>query len=73
MSMIEVHAEVFSISPKFVSRVMGKVTEAVVEEMTRLIQCVDAFGAHGTLQARLELRALRETVALHSTSRTKYV
>ena len=50
MSMIEVHAEVFSISPKFVGRVMGKVTEAVVEEVTRLIHCVDAFSAHGVLQ-----------------------
>ena len=50
MSMIEVHAEVFSISPKFVGRVMAKVTEAVVEEVTRLIHCVDAFGANGALQ-----------------------
>ena len=53
MSMIEVHAEVFSISPKFVARVMGKVTEAVVEEVTRLILCVDAFGANGALQVKL--------------------
>ncbi|XP_076469821.1 exocyst complex component 2-like [Babylonia areolata] len=70
MSMIEVHAEVFSISPKFVGRVMEKVTEAVVEEVTRLIHCVHAFGAHGALQARLELMALRETVALYSTKKT---
>lgn len=70
MSMIEVHAEVFSISPKFVGRVMGKVTESVVEEVTRLIHCVDSFGANGALQARLELRALQETVALYSSSRT---
>lgn len=70
MSMIEVHAEVFSISPKFVGRVMEKVTEAVVEEVTRLIHCVDVFGANGALQARLELMALRETVALYSTKNT---
>lgn len=71
MSMIEVHAEVFSISPKFVSRVMGKVTEAVVEEMTRLIQCADGFGANSALQARLELQALQGTVALYSSKRTE--
>ncbi|KAK7114741.1 exocyst complex component 2-like [Littorina saxatilis] len=70
MSMIEVHAEVFSISPKFVGRVMGKVTEAVVEEVTRLIHCVDIFGANGALQARLELRAFKETAALYSSKST---
>lgn len=70
MSMIEVHAEVFSISPKFVGRVMGKVTEAVVEEVTRLIHCADGFGANGALQARLELRALQETVAVYSSAHT---
>ncbi|KAL8560897.1 hypothetical protein ACOMHN_059081 [Nucella lapillus] len=70
MSMIEVHAEVFGISPKFVGRVMEKVTEAVVEEVTRLMHCADVFGAHGALQARLELMAMKETVALYSTKNT---
>ncbi|PVD20477.1 hypothetical protein C0Q70_18633 [Pomacea canaliculata] len=70
MSMIEVHAEVFSISPMFVSRVMSKVTEAVVEEVTRLIHCVDSFGAHGAVQACLDLRALQETVAVYASART---
>lgn len=32
---------------------MSKVTEAVVEEVTRLIHCVDSFGAHGAVQVRL--------------------
>ena len=53
MSVIEVHAEVFSISSKFVGRVIGRVTEAVVEEMNRLIRCVTEFGVNGPLQVPL--------------------
>ncbi|XP_005101772.1 exocyst complex component 2 [Aplysia californica] len=67
MSVIEVHAEVYSISPKFVLRVMRKITESVCEEMCRLIQCVPDFNASGAIQARLELEALRTTVRIYST------
>ncbi|CAL1540086.1 unnamed protein product [Lymnaea stagnalis] len=67
MSLIEVHAEVYSISPKFVMRVMKKITEAVSEELSRLIECVQDFNAGGAIQARLELEALQNTVRIYST------
>lgn len=50
MGMIEVHAEVYSISPSFINRVMTKIVDAVVEEISRLIQCVPEFGTNGMLQ-----------------------
>ncbi|KAL5021978.1 hypothetical protein ScPMuIL_001133 [Solemya velum] len=71
MGMIEVHAEVFSISPAFVPRVMSMIVEAVAEEMSRLIQCATAFSTHGMLQARLELRALQDTVVVYMTQHAK--
>jgi len=50
MGMIEVHAEVYSISPAFINRIMGKIVGAIVEEMSRLIQCVPEFGTNGMIQ-----------------------
>ncbi|KAK3086910.1 hypothetical protein FSP39_025328 [Pinctada imbricata] len=67
MHMIEVHAEVFAVSPVFVTRVTQKVIEQVSEEFTRVIQCVTDHGKYGPVQARLELMALQETVSLYLT------
>ncbi|CAG5128462.1 unnamed protein product, partial [Candidula unifasciata] len=69
MSIIEVHAEVYSISPKFVMRVMRKIIEAVCEELSRLVQCVHDFNAGGAIQARLELQAIQSTVQIYSNPR----
>ncbi|XP_050399054.1 exocyst complex component 2 [Patella vulgata] len=68
LSIIEVHAEVFVISPAFVSRVMKKVMEAVCEEISRIIQCVTDFGSAGAIQAQLELKALETIVCLFETA-----
>lgn len=67
MRMIEVHAEVYAVSPSFVTRVTQKVVEAVSEEITRVIECVTEFNDHGKLQARVELMALQETIKLYLT------
>ena len=50
MGLIEVHAEVHSLSPTCLRPVMTRVTEAVAEEICRLIQCVPEFGTNGTIQ-----------------------
>merc|ERR1712002_1286363 len=68
MGMIRVHAEVYSISPRFVPRVMMCLTEAVVDELTRLIQCVTGFNHHGGLQARLELYAVEVALASYKSN-----
>lgn len=52
MKMIEVHAEVFAVSPSFVTRVTQKVVESVSEEITRVIECVTEFNEHGKLQVK---------------------
>ncbi|XP_078337720.1 exocyst complex component 2-like isoform X2 [Crassostrea virginica] len=67
MRIIEVHAEVFAVSPVFVTRVTQKVIEAVSEELTRLVQCVTEHGPYSPIQARLELLALQETVNVYLT------
>lgn len=67
MQMIEVHAEVFAVSPAFVTRVTKNVIEAVAEEMSRLVECITEFSPNGVLQARLELLALQQTVQLYQT------
>ncbi|TRY57029.1 hypothetical protein DNTS_023937 [Danionella cerebrum] len=59
---IAVHAEVFTISKELVPRVLSKITEAVAEEMSRLMQCVSSFSKNGALQARLEICSLRDAI-----------
>uniref|UniRef100_A0A8C9AZW0 Exocyst complex component 2 n=1 Tax=Prolemur simus TaxID=1328070 RepID=A0A8C9AZW0_PROSS len=71
VNIIAVHAEVFTISKELVPRVLSKVVEAVSEELSRLMQCVSAFSRNGALQARLEICALRDTVALYLTPESK--
>ncbi|KAK2534117.1 Exoc2 [Columba guinea] len=67
VNIIAVHAEVFTISKDLVPRVMSRVVEAVSEELSRLMQCVSSFSRNGALQARLEICALRDTVAIYLT------
>uniref|UniRef100_A0A669PDK5 Exocyst complex component 2 n=1 Tax=Phasianus colchicus TaxID=9054 RepID=A0A669PDK5_PHACC len=67
VNIIAVHAEVFTISKDLVPRVMSRIVEAVSEELSRLMQCVSSFSKNGALQARLEICALRDTVAIYLT------
>ncbi|XP_012872061.1 PREDICTED: exocyst complex component 2 [Dipodomys ordii] len=71
VNIIAVHAEVFTISKELVPRVLSKVVEAVSEELSRLMQCVSSFSKNGALQARLEICALRDTVAIYLTTESK--
>ncbi|MCI4389499.1 hypothetical protein PGIGA_G00098770 [Pangasianodon gigas] len=67
VSIISVHAEVFTISKDLVSRVLSKIVESVAEEISRLMQCVSSFSKNGALQARLEICALKDAVVCYLT------
>ncbi|XP_029356170.1 exocyst complex component 2 isoform X3 [Echeneis naucrates] len=68
VSIITVHAEVFTVSKDLVVRVLSKIVEIVADEMCRLMQCVSSFNRNGALQARLELCALRDAICTHLNS-----
>ncbi|KAJ7338482.1 hypothetical protein JRQ81_012372 [Phrynocephalus forsythii] len=68
VQIIAVHAEVFTVSKELVPRVLSRIVEAVAEELSRLMQCVSSFSRNGALQARLEICALRDAVAIFLTS-----
>ncbi|TNN76895.1 Exocyst complex component 2 [Liparis tanakae] len=68
VSIIAVHAEVFTVSKDLVPRVLSQIVESVADEMCRLMQCVSSFSKNGALQARLELCALRDAVATYLNS-----
>ncbi|XP_069765761.1 exocyst complex component 2 isoform X2 [Narcine bancroftii] len=68
VNIIAVHAEVFTISKELVPRVLSQIIEAVAEEVSRLMQCVSSFSKNGALQAKLEICALRDAVALFLTA-----
>ncbi|XP_075777460.1 exocyst complex component 2 isoform X2 [Pelodiscus sinensis] len=67
VNIIAVHAEVFTISKELVPRVLSRIVESVAEELSRLMQCVSSFSKNGALQARLEIYALRDAVAVYLT------
>ncbi|XP_051050443.1 exocyst complex component 2 isoform X1 [Phodopus roborovskii] len=71
VNIIAVHAEVFTVSKELVPRVLARVVEAVSEELSRLMQCVSSFSRNGALQARLEICALRDTVAIYLTPESR--
>ncbi|XP_034093349.1 LOW QUALITY PROTEIN: exocyst complex component 2 [Gymnodraco acuticeps] len=68
VSIITVHAEVFTVSKDLVPRVLSKIVESVADEMCRLMQCVSSFSKNGALQARLELCALRDAIGAYLNS-----
>ncbi|KAK5906785.1 hypothetical protein CesoFtcFv8_004696 [Champsocephalus esox] len=68
VSIITVHAEVFTVSKDLVPRVLSKIVESVADEMCRLMQCVSSFSKNGALQARLELCALRDAIVAYLNS-----
>ncbi|XP_001507793.1 exocyst complex component 2 isoform X1 [Ornithorhynchus anatinus] len=71
VNIIAVHAEVFTISKELVPRVLSKIVEAVFEELSRLMQCVSSFSKNGALQAKLEICALRDALAVYLTPESR--
>ncbi|KFM81967.1 Exocyst complex component 2, partial [Stegodyphus mimosarum] len=70
MDMIEIHAEVFAVSPPFVSKVLTRVVEAVVEELARLYECTDSYEGNSNIQATLNIRALEDAMSAYKTTNT---
>ncbi|XP_042900895.1 exocyst complex component 2 isoform X1 [Parasteatoda tepidariorum] len=70
LDMSEIHAEVFSVSPPFVSKVLTKVVEGVVEELARLYECAESFQGNGNIQATLNIRALEDVMSAYKTNST---
>lgn len=71
LSFVNVHAEVCSIGPVFVGRVMEAVLGATAEEVGRVVLCVPQFNHHGALQARLDVEAFEIAIGVHKTNETK--
>jgi exocyst complex component 2 len=63
LKLVRVHAEVYSVVPIFVVRILSKIIEAMVAEVTRVLQCVPGFGENGAMQARLELSVLEKALS----------
>ena len=63
LGMIDVVAEVSSISTKLVTPVLQHVVEYVCDELTRLYSCAPTFSEHGALQACVDVGAFQESVA----------
>uniref|UniRef100_A0A8C7Y241 Exocyst complex component 2 n=1 Tax=Oryzias sinensis TaxID=183150 RepID=A0A8C7Y241_9TELE len=50
VSIIAVHAEVFTVSKDLVPPVLSRIVTSVADEMCRLMQCVSSFSKNGALQ-----------------------
>uniref|UniRef100_A0A7N8XFV3 Exocyst complex component 2 n=1 Tax=Mastacembelus armatus TaxID=205130 RepID=A0A7N8XFV3_9TELE len=59
VSIITVHAEVFTVSKDLVPRVLSKIVESVADEMCRLMQCVSSFSKNGALQSYSEVASFK--------------
>nr|XP_054769793.1 exocyst complex component 2-like [Lytechinus pictus] len=64
MNAVAIHAEINAIAPAFMLRVMGRVLEAVADEMSRIMSCVTgSFCSNGAVQARLDIGMLEEAMS----------
>ncbi|XP_075733894.1 exocyst complex component secretory 5 isoform X5 [Rhipicephalus microplus] len=84
MNLIEVHAEVYTVSPPLVGRIMTPLVQFVAEEVARIYECTDKFTKYGNMQvddlksrvrlllywATLDLRALEEAVDFYRNQST---
>ncbi|XP_054719978.1 exocyst complex component 2-like [Uloborus diversus] len=70
MDLIEIHAEVFAVSPPFVSKVLTRVVEGVVEELARLYECAESYEGNSNIQATLNLRAFEDSMSAYKTNNT---
>lgn len=70
LDLIEVHAEVYNISPPLVGRIMTPLAQSVAEEIARIYECIGKFTRYGNMQATLDLRALEEAVDFYRNQTT---
>lgn len=70
LDLIEVHAEVYNISPALVSRIMTPLAQSVAEEIARIYECIGKFTRYGNMQATLDLRALEAAVDFYRNQTT---
>lgn len=70
MNLIEVHSEVYTISPPLVGRIMTPLAQSVAEEIARIYECTEKFTKYGNMQATLDLRSLEEAVDFYRNQST---
>lgn len=70
MNLIEVHSEVYTISPPLVGRIMTPLAQTVAEEIARIYECTEKFTKYGNMQATLDLRAVEEAVDFYRNQST---
>lgn len=70
-NLINVHAEVNSISPNLLGSILPQIVQTIAEELYRLMSCVQKFSVAGIQQARADIAALKETFSFYSTEKAK--
>lgn len=70
-NLINVHAEVNSISPNLLGSILPQIVQTIAEELYRLMSCVQKFSVAGIQQARADISALKETFSFYSTEKAK--
>eukprot|EP00118_Oscarella_pearsei_P029069 m.3577 g.3577 ORF g.3577 m.3577 type:complete len:949 (+) comp9571_c0_seq2:58-2904(+) len=71
LKLVKVHAEVYSVAPSLLPQVFVKLIDGVVDEMCRLVGCIEAFSQNGVAQARLELTVLQSFLVKHGSAEAK--
>ncbi|EDV25447.1 uncharacterized protein TRIADDRAFT_55542 [Trichoplax adhaerens] len=69
LRLVEVHAEITSVSPRFAEKMMTKLTEHISKQMSRLLRGVNTFSAEGRLQAHCDLSAFAKVAYGHINDR----
>jgi exocyst complex component 2 len=71
LAVVSMHAQVLTLCPPFLDKIIAKMTENAAEELYRLFSCVTRFSLDGALQAHVDLAAFKEALRPKITTQAK--
>jgi exocyst complex component 2 len=71
MNLIMTHEEINSISEYYANPLLARLSEMLSDEVKRVFDCVPKFSTNGTIQAALELKALKYSLNTHLSEHAK--
>lgn len=69
MNLIGVRSELYRVPLFLVKKIMSKIADTVAEELARLMTCVKGFSLAGSIQARVDILALKEATKSYITEK----
>lgn len=71
INLIGIRSELYRVPSDLVFKILSKIVDTVAEELARLMSCVKGFSLAGSIQARIDILALKEATSSYLTKKGK--